>query len=450
MKTSFSMKLLAALTALCLLLSFGAVYAFADDEPVEGPVAEDVIPADDAIIPEEEEALSTDEASAPAPAEGIPAADLAGDALTPEQQAASRDITQALDSGLYFKSGEFKILVLGDMNDGLFPYPAMLKYIQYVLEDVKPDLIVLNGDITREGASIFGLTGASIPWICDLFGDIPFTLTFGDQDALLAVSKNNYLGRYQKYANCLAYDDEKAGAPGVGNHNLIIFKDAAAAGTKLPVDAAFNLWLMDSNTNGLQEPQTAWYAIREEEGVTFEAGRRIPSALFTHFPLPELYNLPAAAGLSDPTWKLPAEHSMSAMMGTYGTVLAAVSGHHRGSAFSGTYNNMLFVQNPGLSHLSGSGTNRDTRGGTLITLAFDGTTASVASAQLLPMFDYFNDDNPAEDKIGSRHAFYKAGAHMVFGPLASFIGLCASLFTNKYDVTFSVTQFFGDTFNWML
>jgi len=459
MKIRTPMKLLAALTALCLLLGFGVFSAMA--EPIT-----------------------------------------AGDENGATLQAMSTDQALALASGLHFDGvgSEFKILVLADLDDGVFPYPTMLKYIQYVLEDVEPDLIVLGGDITREGASILGLTSNAIPWVCDLFGDIPFTLTFGENDALLPISKNNYFRRYQQYDNCLAYDLDREALPGVGNHNLFIFNDEGAADAAAAdlSGVACNLWLMDSNGDGFFQPQTAWYAIREDS-ITTRADYRIPSMLFSHYPLPEAYGVGGpAAGLVNPNYPMstsPVDHRMSTQMNTYGLNIAAVSSHHRATAFYETYAGITFIGNPGLSFLSGSGTTRATRGATLITLQlvdvgkaavpgipevpavpddldeFDqpipgtGTPAIpavpavpaqspqviISGYQLMTVHDYFNDDNVEECKVGSRNAFYKAGASMAFGPLASLIGRFASLFgADKYEVTFAATQFFGDTFHILL
>jgi len=81
MKTRIPVKLLAALTSLCLLLTFG-VFAMADDAAPDTDVAG---------IPET----------------GMPYY--------------NPDMTRALNSGLYFKGGLFKILVLSDLDIGIAP-----------------------------------------------------------------------------------------------------------------------------------------------------------------------------------------------------------------------------------------------------------------------------------------------------------------------------------------
>lgn len=402
MKTRIPLKLLAALTALCLLLSFSAFSAVADEEPE-----------------------------------------------TDVSLAVQKDLTRSLASGLAFDGGEFKILVMNDLNDGIIPYPAMLKYIESVMADEQPDLVVLNGDITRKGVSTFMANWAVIPWICDLFGSTPFTLTYGDNDALLPVSKNHYLTNYQGYSNCLAYDDEPTDA-GVANHNMFIFNDAAAAAAKDIAGVAFNLWFLDTNQDGLFRTQSAWYGAKEYDAIYLETDYILPSIMFTHMPLPEINNV--APGLGNTV-----NAGIYAMMKEFGDVKAAVSGHHRSSLFERTYEDLLFIQRPGMTFLSCSDTNRDTRGASIITLQLDNEAVpaapsvpaaapevSIKEVRHIPAFATYFDDG------GDMYKFYKAGVNWFFGPLSSFIGLICSPFADRYQVTFNVNQWFGNTFDWLL
>ncbi len=455
MKTRISIKLLAALMAFCLLLSFGGFAAVAEDEvTTEAPVVvEETVAETEPVLVAAEE--TTVQAAAPI---------VSGDELTPEEQVISRDITPSLESGLYFKNGEFKILVLNDLEIGIAPYATILRYVKYVIEDTKPDLIVLNGDITNKNSNAFIVNWISVPWIIDLVKDYPFTITFGDQEALIPVNKVSLFDRYEKYDNFLGYDDSVTDA-GVGNHNLMIFKDEAAAAAKTVGGAAFDLWMLDSNTNGLYRTQSAWYAVREEEGVTFQATYGIPSMVFTHLPLPEIAQATDGRelGKQGQTPSTSVNANMFAMMKKYGHVLAAVAGHDRLNSFVKQYDGVDFIQTAGCTYATKG--DRDIRGGRLITLTLDAdpvppvvdaegvvTTAGTApvvsyTTNIIPAFaTYFNDDNVAESKVGSRHAFYLAGTKGWFGRIAPLMALPLSLFMDKYEVTFAITQWFGDTF----
>lgn len=421
MKTRIPMKLLAALTALCLLLGFG-VFAMADEE--DAPPAE----SDTALVIE---------------GAGMPYY--------------NPDMTRALNSGLAFKdNGQFKILVLSDLDIGIAPYPAMIKSIDYMIKDTQPDLIVLNGDVTRKQSSVLGITGSgvSIAWICDMIpGNIPFTVTFGENDALLDVSKNNYLTRYQRYGNFLGYDDMPV-IDGVANHNLFIYGNAGAA--KKVENVAFNLWMLDTNMDGLYRLQADWYGAKENDVIYLELGKAgfdyiIPSAIFTHKSLLETAGVAGGA-------------KMLSNMGEFGDVRAAISSHNRTvsntpkalQSWDGTRtSNVAFLGTPGMAY-TGAG-DRATRGGTLVTLTLNtpfaaGTAADVSvSVQQKIAWEYFNDDNPAlAGNVGSRHAFYQAGVSAFFGPPASLIGWMLGLFIDKYETAYKITQFWGDTFNFML
>jgi len=400
MKTRIPMKLLAALMALCLLLSFGVVYAMADEE-----------------------------------------GEAARDALIAEFQALNTDLTRALNSGLAFDAaGEFKILVLSDLDIGIAPYPAMLKAIDYMIQDVQPDLIVLNGDVTRKQSSVLGITGSgvSIAWICDMIPrNIPFTVTFGDNDALLPMSKNSYLTRYQRYGNFVGYDDVPTTA-GVANHNLFVFADDSSDDI---ANVAFNLWMLDTNQDGLFRTQSAWYGAKEYDAIFLETDYIVPSALFTHKSLMENANV---AGNVE----------MLYMMGEFGDVKAAISSNAR-TVSQTTIGSTVFYGTPGMA-FTGKG-ERATRGGTLVTLAMTPVAQPAAgeapfdvsvSVTQKPSWAYFDDDTA--EGIGPKHAFYKAGVNWFFGPPASLFGWMVGLFTDKYEVAYKITQFWGDIFNFML
>jgi len=440
MKTRIPVKLLAALTSLCLLLTFG-VFAMADD------AAADVV-TDVAGIPET----------------GMPYY--------------NPDMSRALNSGLYFKGGLFKILVLSDLDIGIAPYPAMLKAIDYMIQDTQPDLIVLNGDVTRKGSSVLGITGSgvSIAWICDMIPrNIPFTVTFGENDALLPMSKNSYLSRYQRYSNFVGFDDMPV-VEGVGSHNLFIFADSSS---KALTNAAFNLWMLDTNNDGLFRLEAEWYGSKEVDVILgtleelYTIGYSIPSMVFTH---KSMLDTAGVAGTK----------KMIDNMGDFGNVLAAVSSHNRTvsrqtknfvTSLQGNAYSLDFIETPGMAY-SGKG-DQATRGGTLITLQLvspaepekivvieegiddepdtvetvyaQAPVVSILSVTQKPAFAYFYDDNPAiPGNIGSRHAFYKAGVSAFFGPPASLLGWMVGLFTDKYEVAYKITQFWGDTFNFML
>lgn len=210
------------------------------------------------------------------------------------------------DDALQFRDGKFKILILSDLQDTNEPQQETTDMITSAIGKTEPDLIVLLGD------NIAGWwkgvdktqTDEAIDSIAEPIeaSGIPFALVFGNHDHEgLASEENGYeeeaakeyiLHRFQNYSNCLAIEGEEM--TGVGNYNLTI-KDSA--GEK----DIFNLWFMDSNPytpeeegggyGYVHEDQTEWYQRVSNELKEQNGGVPMPSLLFQHIIVPEVYEM---------------------------------------------------------------------------------------------------------------------------------------------------------------
>lgn len=201
------------------------------------------------------------------------------------------------------ENGEFKILAIADTQDTHKPQKEMLDIINKSLDKVKPDLVIFLGDnvagawagATKEN------TAEAIRKIIEPVDSrgIPFAIVFGNHDHEGLCNKSNkmtqeeakefQLGIYQEYSTCLAIEGEEM--TGCGTYNLLI-KDSKAEKN------IFNLWLMDSNPYAqeggygyVQKDQEDWYiktsnALKEANG-----GTPLPSLLFQHIAVPEVYEL---------------------------------------------------------------------------------------------------------------------------------------------------------------
>ena len=175
---------------------------------------------------------------------------------------------------LKFNNGEFKILILSDIQDTDTPQKATMALMTDAIEKTNPDLIVLLGDNTA--GSWKGVTKEktekAIDEVCSVIDNagIPFALVFGNHDhegiaegkddKSVEEAKGFLLSCYQKYDTCLAVEGEEM--TGVCSYNLLI-KDSQ--GQK----DIFNLWFMDSNPYApeeegggygyVHEDQTEWY-----------------------------------------------------------------------------------------------------------------------------------------------------------------------------------------------
>lgn len=211
------------------------------------------------------------------------------------------------------ENGEFKIMHICDCQDG---YPAseiMLEYLDLVIKDEKPDIIVLGGDNTICGYSQEDLAGKNaeeqhamitelkrkaIQQLVDVFiaNETPFTLVFGNHDHQQGLENDELLALYQECGGkyCLAYDADPA-LTGSGTHNLAVYGSGDSTIPK------FNLYMFDSGDSAYDEngndvgydsvhaDQIDWYKKTRDE-LKEEAGNYVSSVAFQHIIVNEVYD----------------------------------------------------------------------------------------------------------------------------------------------------------------
>lgn len=225
-----------------------------------------------------------------------------------------------------FCDGKFKILQLTDFHEWLgIAYgslsfeekdtlkPALEEYIDEVLEQEKPDLVVLTGD------NIF-----SLGFVADLakrvsektyirFAEIfeekkqHWTMTFGNHDSESALGKDDFLNAVKPYKYFVGGSDDAAAEvykyfemdiTGTANK-----RDRRLGNFSIPVydennAAKYNIFLLDSGSfesvpsssipyRYILPEQTAWYLKCAAELKEANGGNVVPSLLFTHIPLLE-------------------------------------------------------------------------------------------------------------------------------------------------------------------
>lgn len=190
------------------------------------------------------------------------------------------------------ENGKFKILMMNDTQDvGKGGDKRMTKFLEAAVDSEKPDLVVFVGDQLSDvypfaTAKDFAL---SISNICKPLQDrgIPFAATMGnhDHDREKTLDEEGQYKLYANFSKCLNY---------YGNDyftfNLPIY---SADGGKV----LMNVYMIDSNNTanggyeGVHKDQIEWYeetgnALKEANG-----GAAVPSILFQHVPVKEIYGL---------------------------------------------------------------------------------------------------------------------------------------------------------------
>lgn len=270
------------------------------------------------------------------------------------------------------EDGKFKILQFSDTQDDAVPRRATLMLMEEAIKEAKPDLIVLTGDNTGVTATKLEAKLAIQAMLKPIVkSGIPFTFVFGNHDAE-KVNKEYQLGIYQQYSSCLAVDAVSE-LHGCATHNLEI-KSSDDSRT------AFNLWMIDSNMylegsyDYVRPDQLTWYENTEAQIRQDNGGKKVPSMVFQHIPVPEIYELlkdaPADYIKITETYKgTPKLLELNPEMATgligewpcppmvnggefdkfveIGDVVGIVTGHDHVNSFVGTYQGIDFIQSPG-------------------------------------------------------------------------------------------------------
>ena len=189
------------------------------------------------------------------------------------------------DAQLKFdENGNFKIMVLADIQTG-YPVPQdMLNFIFEAVDFAKPDVIVLCGDnINTEEVEAYDTVFKAL----DRTG-VPYTAVLGnhDEESSGGLTRDEIIERYMSYDNYIGYDAD-ASLHGAGTHNLPVL---SSDGSKL----AFNLWMFDCgdyvyNSEGewlgydwVREDQIEWYKNTRDAMTAENGGELVPSIAFQH------------------------------------------------------------------------------------------------------------------------------------------------------------------------
>ena len=205
----------------------------------------------------------------------------------------------AADSGVlrFDENGEFKIMHICDCQDDYPADPDMITFLDAVIKECQPDLVILGGDntvgppnMTREDKS------NAIKELVSVFVENKtyFTLVFGNHDHQQGFTDDELFVMYQEHGKeyCLAYDPHPE-LTGTATHALPVFGSDSAK-------AELMLYMFDSNeyvsVNGdndeydsVHPDQIEWYksVSKAAEAVN---GKVVPALAFQHIIVGEVYD----------------------------------------------------------------------------------------------------------------------------------------------------------------
>lgn len=200
----------------------------------------------------------------------------------------------AEDKTLAFGSdGSFRIMQINDFQDTDKTNGESLRFLEIILDKYKPDLVVLVGDqlasdfkpeaVTEERIRI-SLENQLKP-LADR--NIPFLFTFGNHDREYwnVFGLNKQAEFYRQYPNCYANTDGSDN----GTYNTLIYSSDKTKPVLNIYMMDSNYWNSDKNQNGVSTEQIEWYIETSNSLKELNGGRAMPSLLFQHIPVKEIY-----------------------------------------------------------------------------------------------------------------------------------------------------------------
>ncbi|MBQ1552951.1 MAG: metallophosphoesterase [Clostridia bacterium] len=212
--------------------------------------------------------------------------------------AVSARTSDQADTRLQFnEDGKFRILQIADIQDNPVLDAATRRLLIAGIESQKPDLIVLSGDnIAGYFCWTKLMAKAAIASYMDIFAGygIPVAMVYGNHDDEATLANKAYqMSVYESYPNFVGCRGEDS-LSWYGTYSVPIYSSTDAN------DIVFNVWMFDSgNYNDendlggygcVHKDQIEWYQRRSSELKARNGGEPVPSILFQHIVVPEIWD----------------------------------------------------------------------------------------------------------------------------------------------------------------
>ena len=193
------------------------------------------------------------------------------------------------------EDGSFKIMQIADIQDIFIFRPLTRMFIEDLLENENPDLVVLTGDNISPGAGFMKwMTKKSIDNFMKIFEEkkVPVAIVYGNHDEENKLTKEEQWEVYESY-DCFVGVRDSEELSGYGTYYLPILSSKSDK-------QKFTLWFFDSQDYNkdeevggygcVEKDQIEWYKKTEQE-LAKTNKRLIPSLAFQHIIVPEIYEV---------------------------------------------------------------------------------------------------------------------------------------------------------------
>lgn len=295
----------------------------------------------------------------------------------------------------FHEDGTFKIVILSDLRLKDTPDAAVIANIEKVLDEAKPDLVILGGDVHDGSVSNENGLRAVLDAVTGPIESrkIPWCHAFGVDSAKSGYKREDQMTVYDSYEYCVS-EKSVADAYGVSNFVLPI---RHADGDKV----GFNVYCLDSNgylndyVSGLESQvllkkklsggsefdclhysQLLWYWNTSVAFEEYNGGQKVPSMMYFQLPPWQFYYV--LRNKEDLKMEGTRKESLTSSERESGVVWACYErgdikgifcGYDAKNDFSGTYLNMLLAT----CSTVGTGADAETAGARVISLSDNGS-----------------------------------------------------------------------------
>lgn len=318
----------------------------------------------------------------------------------------------------YGADGKFRIMQISDIQD-YFPMKSITKKVlKKVLAEYPVDLIVLTGDNIASTTLIKPYARLAMHQYMSVLEKLgtPVVMVYGNHDDERTTANKAYqMSVYEKYKCFIGCAGEDFGENNLGTYYVPIYSSADK--NKM----VNNIWMIDSGTYNdendlggygcVTKKQIEWYKTTSER-LERENGKKIPSLMFQHIVIPEIwdaleahdeqtegsighdgkfYTLPQGAKGTLGESPCPPNYSngqFDAVLAR-GDVMAMFFGHDHVNSYEFNYKGVDIVNTPGIGFRS---YNSEEEGVRLITL--DENKPDAYETEIVTYFDLFDRNDP--------------------------------------------------------
>lgn len=273
-------------------------------------------------------------------------------------------------------AGRVKCLFLHTILANRENVSACAEKLEKILQETKPDFVLLGGDITEKQTEVVELETVLHILLAPITArNLPWAHVFGDKDRVNALDGETQMAVYRSIPGCRSMAGE-ASVPGCGNYILPLYREDEQ-------EPVFLLWCMDTHdhvqnyereygavtrarlasplyteyyNDGIRFHQTMWYH-HTASALEKQYGRKIPGMMCFHIPTPEHVLIVKNQGRTHMKGTQTEAVSCHTVNGgifsavfEHRDVEGIYCGNSRQNSFSGTYGGITLAQTPSFRH----------------------------------------------------------------------------------------------------